>query len=134
MDKIIEDTEFTGVVSRIRHAAFVTGEESGCSGLKAEVDFGSYHSNANESRSSHTMSLNDFLLLFAIMDHASFMGLGHLDMEGMCQLCILDAVDEIPDDILIDGVVGDGDDDGNNGGGGNGDDGGAGGVEILLWW
>lgn len=34
MDKLIEHPEFTGTVSRIRHAMFVTGEESGRSGLK----------------------------------------------------------------------------------------------------
>lgn len=38
MDKLIEHPEFTSVVSRIRDVAFVTSEESGRGGLKAELD------------------------------------------------------------------------------------------------
>lgn len=59
MDKLIEHPKFTIVVSRIRHAAFIASEESDSSGLKVEVDYGSYEPNASDSRSSHTTSLND---------------------------------------------------------------------------
>lgn len=71
MDKLIEHPNFTGAMSRIRHAAFLVGEESGRNGLKAEVDSDSYDPNASDSRYKHTMSLNDALLVFATMDHAS---------------------------------------------------------------
>lgn len=47
------------------------------------MDFGSNDPNDSGSRSSHTTSLNDALLAFATMDHASLLGLGILDMEGM---------------------------------------------------
>lgn len=83
MDKRIEHPKFIGVVSRIRHVAFVTGEDSGRSALKAKVDSGSYNPNDSDSRSSHTTSLNDALLVFASMDHASLLGLWNLDIEGM---------------------------------------------------
>lgn len=126
MDKLIEHLEFTSAVSRIRYVAFVAAEESGRSGLKAEVDFGLYDPNVSDSQSNHITSLNDTLLTFATMDHASFLGLGNLDMVGMRQLGALDEVDEVPDGMLIEGVGGDGgDNDGNNDSGGdNGDDGG----------
>lgn len=42
MDTIIERPYFIGVVSRIFLVAFVTGEESGCVGLKVEIDFGTF--------------------------------------------------------------------------------------------
>lgn len=129
LDKLIEHPEFTIIVSRIRHAAFVSGEESDHDGLKVEIDFGAYDPNDSDSRSSHTTSLNDTLLSFSTMDHTSLLGLGHLDMAGMCQLCALEDVGEVPDDILIGGAGGSG------GGDHGGDDaaiggGGGGGVEA----
>lgn len=113
--KIIEHLEFTSTISRIRHVAFVFGDESSRSGLKAGMDSGSYDPNVSDSRSNYTTSLNDSLLAFATMDHASLLGLGHLDMAGMQQLCALEYVDKVPDDMLIKGAGGDS--------GGNGSDG-----------
>lgn len=83
MDKLIKHLEFTSAVSQIHQAAFAASEESGRVGLKAKIDFGAYGPNASDSRFGHTTSLNDALLAFAAMDHASLLGLGHLDMVGM---------------------------------------------------
>lgn len=121
MNKLIEHLKFTSTVSRVRHASFVAGDESGHNGLKAEIDSGSYDPNASDSRSSHTTSLNDVLFDFSTMDHASLLGLGHLDMMVMHQLCSLYEVDEVPDDMLIEGSGGDSG--GNNGSDGGADDG-----------
>lgn len=49
MDKIIQHPEFTSVVIRIRHVAFVAREESGHNRLNAEVDSGFYDPNASDS-------------------------------------------------------------------------------------
>lgn len=49
MDMLIEHPEFTSVVSQIRHATFLVGEESSHNNLKAEVDSGSYDPNAIDS-------------------------------------------------------------------------------------
>lgn len=108
MDKLIEHPEFTGTMSRIKHAMFVTGEESGRSGLKVEVDSSSYDLNTCDSRSSHTTSLNDTLLSFTTTDHASLLVLGNLEKEGMRQLCVLEEANNILDGVLIDGVGGGG--------------------------
>lgn len=83
METLIEHPEFTSGISRIRHAAFVAGEESDRAGLKAEIDFGVHDPDTSDSRSNHTTSLNDALLSFTTMDHASLLGLGNLDMVEM---------------------------------------------------
>lgn len=83
MEKLIEHLEFIGVVSQIRYTTFVSGDESERSTLKVEVDFDSCEPNVSDFGSSHTTSLNDSLLAFDTMDHASLLGLGNLDMEGM---------------------------------------------------
>ena len=44
VDKLIEHAEFTGVVSIIRHAAFVAREEFGHCNLRSEMISGSYNS------------------------------------------------------------------------------------------
>lgn len=121
--KLMEHPEFTGAMFQIRHVGFVAREESGRNVLKAEVDSDSYEPNANDSRSSHTTSLNYALFVFATMDHASLLGLGHLDMESMRQLCVLEEVDDIPDGMQIDGVgdSGSGEGDGGDGYGNDGD-------------
>lgn len=83
MDKLIELPEFTSVVSQIRHAPFIVGEEFSRSGLKAEIDSGAYVPNSSDSQSSHTTNLNYALFSFATVDHASLLGPEHLDMAGM---------------------------------------------------
>lgn len=120
MDKLNEHMEFTSMVSQIRHAAFFTGEEFGHCGLKADVDSSAYDPNSSDSRSSHTTRLNDALFDFATIDHASLLGFGHLEMEEMRQICALEDVGEIYDDMLIEGA----------GGGGNQNVGGSGGAVV----
>lgn len=93
------------------------------------VDSGAYDPNASYSRSIHTTILNDDLHGFTTMDHASLLGLGHLDIAGMGQLCALKDVGDVSVDMLIEGASGWG------GGGGNGDgdgDNGDGGVIMAM--
>ncbi|KAL7614546.1 hypothetical protein Lser_V15G04891 [Lactuca serriola] len=135
MDKLLEHPEFTGGIRRIRHAAFVVGEESGWSNLKAQVDIRTYDPSASDSRSSHSLALDDALLGFTTMDFAGLLGLGPLDMGGVRALCAFDegvvglgvgAVgggDGNDDGVAVEGDNGDGD--GATGGGGNGDGDGA---------
>lgn len=101
MDKLIDHAKFTSGISQIRHAAFVAGKESSCNGLKVEIDFGVYDPDDSDSRRIHTTSLNDALLSFVTIDHASLLGLGHLDMVGMRRLCALEDVGEVLDGIMI---------------------------------
>lgn len=74
MDKLIEHLEFTSGINRIRHAAFVGGEESGRARLKAYIDYGAHDPEGSDSRSNHTMSLNDVLIDFSKMVRAAIMG------------------------------------------------------------
>ncbi|CAI9290034.1 unnamed protein product [Lactuca saligna] len=83
MEKLLEHPEFTGGISRIHHAAFVAGEESGWASFKTQVDAGTYDPSASDSRSSHTLALDDDLLAFATVDFADLLGLGHLDVDGV---------------------------------------------------
>lgn len=122
MNKLIEHPEFISAVSWIWHAAFGVGKESDRSGLKAEVDSGSYNPNASDSWSNHTTSLNDALIAFATIDYASLLGLGHLDMVGMRRLCALENVGELSNNILIEGV-----------GGGSGGNGGGAAMVMVAW-
>ncbi|XP_023766921.1 uncharacterized protein LOC111915500 [Lactuca sativa] len=135
MDKLLEHPEFTGCIRRILHVAFVAGEESGWSNLKAQVDFGTYDPSASDSRSSYSLALDDALLGFTTMDFVGLLGLGHLDMVGVRALCAFDegvvglgvgaggGGDGNDDGVAIEGGNGDGD--GVIGGGGNGDGDGA---------
>lgn len=82
MEKFIEHPEFIGGVIRIRHATFFVGEESGHAGLKAEVDVAMYDSEANDSHSSHTFSLEDALFAFSMMDYASLFSFGSTGYVG----------------------------------------------------
>ncbi|KAL7584393.1 hypothetical protein Lser_V15G42406 [Lactuca serriola] len=123
MEKLLEHPEFTGGISRIRHAAFVVGEESGWANLKAQVDAGTYDPSTSDSRSSHSSVLDDALLAFATMDFASFLGLGNLDIDGVRALCTFDDSEEGLGELGLGTVGGDGDGvggDGNGGGGGIG--------------
>lgn len=108
MDKMIEHPEFTGIVSLIRHATFVAREEFGHSNLRTDLDSGSHDPNVSFPRSSHTLSVNDALLEFATMDHASLLGLGNLDMQGMQQLCAFEGAKEVSEGMLIDSGGGEG--------------------------
>lgn len=93
-DKSIEHPEFTSVMSLIRHVTFVVGEESDHSNLTAGLDSGSYDLNTSSSRTGHVLSVNDALLAFSSMDHASLLGLGDLDMQGFQELCAFDDAEE----------------------------------------
>ncbi|KAL7616268.1 hypothetical protein Lser_V15G00995 [Lactuca serriola] len=123
MDKLFEHPEFTGGISRILHAAFVAGEESGWANLKAQVDAGTYDPSASDSQSSHSSSLDDALLAFATMDFASLLGLGNLDVDGVRALCTFDDGEEGVGEL---GVGTGGDDVGGSGGDGAGGSGGDG--------
>lgn len=90
MDKLLELPEFTGGISRIHHAAFAAGEESGWANLKALVDAGTYDPSASDSRLSHSSALDDALLAFATMDFAGLLGLGYLDVDRVRVLCAFD--------------------------------------------
>lgn len=71
VDKLVEHPDFTGVMSLIHHSAFVAGVESSRSGLMSETGSRSVRSNIGS-----VPSVNDALLAFASMDHASLLGLG----------------------------------------------------------
>lgn len=43
-----------------------------------------------------------------MMDHVAILGLNHLDMAGIRQICVLDDKGELADDILIEATVGGG--------------------------
>lgn len=103
MDKLIEHLEFTSAVILIRHAAFFAGKEFGWSSLKAAMESGSHDSDTNGSQSSRSLSINEALLAFSTMDHASLLGLGSLDMEGMRRLCALGDGDELSEGVLLGG-------------------------------
>ena len=128
MDKLLKHPEFTGGISRIRHAAFVVGEESGWANLKAQVDARTYDPSASHSWSSHTSALDDALLSFVTMDFAGLLRLGHLDVDRVRALC---AFDEGKEDVEVLGPGGAGASAGAggiDGGGEVGDGDGAGGV------
>nr|KAJ0203816.1 hypothetical protein LSAT_V11C500256730 [Lactuca sativa] len=95
MDKILEHPKFTGGISRIRHAAFVAGKESGWANLKAQ--------------SSHSSALDDALLAFATMDFFGLLGLGHLDVDGVWALCAFDEGEDVVGDlgVGVSGEIGD---------------------------
>nr|KAJ0190434.1 hypothetical protein LSAT_V11C800451160 [Lactuca sativa] len=111
MDKLIEHPEFTGGISCIRHAAFVTREES--------VDIGTYDPSANDSRSSHSSALDDALLAFATMDFAGLLGLGQLDTDGVKVLCTFDEDDDVVEGLGV-GLASEGNGVGAFGGNGGG--------------
>ncbi|XP_023731545.2 uncharacterized protein LOC111879323 [Lactuca sativa] len=123
MDKLLEHPEFTGGISRIRHVAFVVGEESGWENLKAQVDVGTYDPSASDSWSSHSSALDDALLAFATMDFIGLLGLGHLDIVGVRALCTFDDGEECVGELVV-GTGGDGvGRSGGDGAGGSGGDG-----------
>lgn len=109
MDKLLEHPEFTCGVSRIHHATFVAGEESGWANLKAQVDAGTYDPSASDSRSSHSSALDDALLDFATMDFVGLLGLGHLDVDGVRALCAFDEGEDAVGDlgVGVSGEIGD---------------------------
>lgn len=80
MDKLIEHPEFTTAVSLIRHATFVVGEESGRGNLASETSSGP---SGGDSQLNPALSVNEAFLAFSSMDHASLLGLGDLDIQGI---------------------------------------------------
>lgn len=77
MDKLTEHLVFTDGVIRIWHVAFVTGEESRRSSLKAEIYVGTYDSEDSDSSSSQTSSLEEALLAFVTLDYTAFLAWGN---------------------------------------------------------
>ncbi|XP_023733093.1 glycine-rich cell wall structural protein 1.8-like [Lactuca sativa] len=120
MDKLLEHPEFTGGISRIRHAAFVTGEESGWANLKAQVDAETYDPSVSNLRSSHSSTLDDALQGFATMDFAGLLRLGNLDVDAVRALCTFDDSDEGLGELGA-GTIGGGRDGVGGSGGGDGD-------------
>ena len=76
MDKLIEHPEFMGAVSLIRHAAFVAGAES----IRKVVADAGHQGLVDAPTFGYVASVNEALLAFASMDHASLLGLGELYM------------------------------------------------------
>lgn len=95
MDKLIEHHEFASGVHRICHATFIAGEEARRVGFKAEIDAGTYNPEASDSRSIHTIGLDDALVIFATLDYVYLLGLGRLDIVGLRKLCVFDDADEM---------------------------------------
>lgn len=98
VDKLIEHPGFTNAISLIRHAAFVVGAESV---RKVAVGVGSEGASACPLVASHVVSMNDVLLSFASMDHASFLGLGDLDIEGLPVLCSFSSSGGTPEGMVV---------------------------------
>lgn len=95
VDKLIDHPEFTGVVSLIHHVAFVAGAESVCNALAIAG-----HSSLVVAPSSGPVtSVDKPLMAFASMDHASLLGLGDLDMQGVHELCTFSSSDCTPEDV-----------------------------------
>lgn len=94
--------------------------------MVSEAGSGPHNPSASDSRLSPALSVNEALLAFASMDHASLLGLGDLDIQGIRELGAFDSVEGTPEGMLIDGgdeddggnVGVDGDDDGKDIGGG----------------
>ena len=80
VDKLIEHSDFTGAVSLIRHFAFVVGAEYIHNTL-ASVGSGGIVTSAPSS--GPIVHVNEALLSFSSMDHASLLGLGDLDIQGV---------------------------------------------------
>nr|KAJ0186289.1 hypothetical protein LSAT_V11C900462480 [Lactuca sativa] len=106
MDKLIEHPEFTGGISCIHHTTFVASEELGRVGLKAQVDTRTYDPFANDSRLSHSSTLDDALLDFVTMDFAGLLGLGLLDVDGVKALCVFDEGEDVGTGLVEGNVVG----------------------------
>lgn len=118
VDKLVEHPDFTGIMSLICHSAFVAGVESSRSGLMFETGSRSVRSNIGS-----VPSVNDALLAFASMDHASLLGLGDLDIQEVHALCAFTGSEGTPKDMVVDddeNVVGD--TSGGNGSGGDASD------------
>lgn len=92
VDKLIEHPEFTNAVSVICHSAFVVIADSVRSALVSAGQQGLI----NASSSSPVVSVNEALLAFSSMDHASLLGLGDLDMPGIRDLCAFSGSDCTP--------------------------------------
>lgn len=112
MDRLIKNPDFTGGVSRICHAAIMVGEESNHIGLKVGIDSMTYDPKASDSRSSHTMWLDDALVSFTTVDYVSLLRLHQLDMVGIRPLYIQDVDEPIGDPSGEEDACGDGAGDG----------------------
>lgn len=84
VDKLIEHPDFTSAVSLICHSAFIAGEKSVRNTLESA---GPENLVASSPSSGHVVSVNEALLSFSRMDHASLLGLGDLDIQGVRELC-----------------------------------------------
>lgn len=106
VDKLIEHPEFTGVVSLIRHIAFVVGAES----MRNALVSAGHSGHIDAPFFGPVTSVNEAFLAFASMDHASLLGLGDLDMQGVRGLYAFCGSDCTPEDMASgDDEVGHGD-------------------------
>ena len=96
VDKLIEHPDFTGAVSLIRHAAFVAGAES----VRAALVTAGQPCLVNTPPASPVTSVNEALLAFASMDHASLLGLGELDIQRVRDICAFSGSDGTPEDVV----------------------------------
>ena len=102
IDKMIEHPDFTNAISLIWHAAFMAGIESvqktsaGAGGGDVSVDAASV---------SPVVSVNDALLSFSSMDHASLLGLGELGVGGLQELCSFGGSEGTPESAVGQEIV-----------------------------
>lgn len=96
VDKLIEHPEFTDVVSLIRHVAFVAGAKF----VRNALANAGHSSLVDAPSSGPVTSVDKALLAFASMDQASLLGLGDLDMQGVCDLCAFSGSDCTPEDMV----------------------------------
>ncbi|CAH1412852.1 unnamed protein product [Lactuca virosa] len=102
VDKLIEHLDFTNVISLIRHAAFVAGIESV---HKTSAGAGGGDVGVDAAFVGPVVSVNDALLSFASMDHASLLGLGELDVGGLRELCSFGGSEGTPESAVGQDIV-----------------------------
>ena len=115
VDKLIEHLNFTNSISLIRHASFIAGAKSDhdVSVPAAGPDY------IDPGDDVPPASVNEALLSFSSMDHASLLGLGGLDIQRLCELCAFVGFEGTLDGMSS-GAVGDDDEiEGGRGGAGN---------------
>ncbi|KAL7587627.1 hypothetical protein Lser_V15G36969 [Lactuca serriola] len=122
VEKLIEHLDFTNAISLIRHVAYMAGVDSIQMTLGGS---GSGEAVVGALSVGPVVSINDALLSFASMDHASLLGLGEVGIEGLRELCSFGGSEGMPESIvghemvLVTGadMEGDGKDHGSGGGG-----------------
>ena len=98
VDKLIEHPDFTNAISLICHVAFMAGVESI---QKASGGGGGGEAVVGMSSVGPVVGINDALLSFASMDHASLLGLGEVGIEGLRELCSFGGSESTPESVVV---------------------------------